>query len=227
MVKLYTIGYTAFRAADFADVLAGLGVQALVDVRSVPYSARAPEYNSEQTERLLKPRGILYENYAREFGARQTERQYFSEGYLDFEKFAQAPRFLQGIDKLRRRAEENCTIALMCAEKDPATCHRAILVSRALCGKGFEVLHILADGRVESQGDLELRLLDKYFLDRNQMSLFGIDAAEDDGTAALIRAAYRKRNAEIGYRWEDANHENSHNRLHEENRTAIFWNFEG
>ena len=49
-------------------------------------------------------------------------------------------------------------IALMCAEKDPLQCHRTILVSRHLVEQGVDVLHILADGGIESHADVMRRL---------------------------------------------------------------------
>ena len=41
-------------------------------------------------------------------------------------------------------------LALMCAEKEPLDCHRALLIARALDGKGVRVAHILADGSEEA-----------------------------------------------------------------------------
>jgi uncharacterized protein (DUF488 family) len=50
-------------------------------------------------------------------------------------------------------------IALMCAEKDPVDCHRALLVSRQLFDTDIQVRHILADSSLERHEDLESRLL--------------------------------------------------------------------
>ena len=47
----------------------------------------------------------------------------------------------------------------MCAEKDPITCHRSILVCRHLRAFKLSIAHILADGRVETHDCLEQRLL--------------------------------------------------------------------
>jgi len=86
-------------------------------------------------------------------------------------------------------------IALMCAEKDPVECHRAILVSRCLHEVGFEIRHILTDGRTETQEDLAERLLHKFNL--KQSSLF--DSVEDPEAEA-----YRRQEEEIAYRKEEA-----------------------
>ena len=51
-------------------------------------------------------------------------------------------------------------VALMCAEKEPLECHRTLLVAKALVARGQPVLHIHADGRLESHEAAMERLLD-------------------------------------------------------------------
>ena len=64
-----------------------------------------------------------------------------------------------------------------------------------------EVNHILDDYSIIGQEDIETRLLDKYFKDRNQItidSLLGTGMSEKD----MIDEGYRLANKEIGYRIE-------------------------
>jgi uncharacterized protein (DUF488 family) len=193
---LFTIGYTAFQVEEFVDVIKHYGVNVVVDVRSLPYSEHYAQYNKENIEQMLSTNKIHYRNYSDEFGAHQTEKQYFSRnGYLDFELFAESARFKRGFEKIKMSLARGFRIALMCAEKDPATCHRSIMVSRAFHKDGNAVSHILANGDIESQDGIELRLLDKYFPNRNQLTLF-----EEQPGEQLTAMAYQKRNAEIGYR---------------------------
>lgn len=85
----------------------------------------------------------------------------------------------------------------MCTEKDPFDCHRAIMVARGFELKGIDVNHILPDGKIITQAELNNRLLDKYYPDRNQMSLFSeISSLSEEEVLVL---AYRRRNADIGY----------------------------
>jgi uncharacterized protein (DUF488 family) len=190
----------------------------VIDVRSQPYSSNYACYNKENIELALKRSGIHYRNYPKEFGARQTDLRYFStEGYLDFVLFSESQDFMRGFEKLKVTMAQGYTVALMCAEKNPATCHRSIMVSRAFYSKGHEVGHILTDGCIEKQGDIELQLLERYFPDRNQITLFG-EQSQD----SLIISAYKKRNAEIGYRVEGDNHESVYNRVHKEDSEAVF-----
>ena len=196
---LFTIGYTAFQIKDFIETLKQHEINALIDVRSLPYSEYYAEYNKENLKHMLAVDKIYYRNYANEFGARQTEKQYFShEGYLDFELFTQSESFAHGYDKVIDSLTQGYNIALMCAEKDPETCHRTIMISRVFHQNGHLVKHLLAGGDMEGQDDVEQRLLDKYFPNRNQLSLF-----EDPPKEELLRLSYQKRNAEIGYRLGD------------------------
>lgn len=194
---IYTIGYSGFTRNSFVDALKKTGVSVLVDVRSSPFSSFHSEYNMDVLKDFLRSNKIYYRNYAKEFGARQENRSlYTSEGYLDFERVAKSADFQSGLDKLCSSIQMGYTPALMCAEKSPFDCHRAILVSRAFFERGFNVIHILPDGKTCSQNDINQELLDKYFPEREQFSLFE-DIKEDD----LLREAYKKRNEEIGYHY--------------------------
>lgn len=61
--------------------------------------------------------------------------------------------------------------------------------------------YILHEGDVAEQEDIENQLLDKYFSERNQItidSLIGNSMSKED----MINEAYRLANKEIGYRTE-------------------------
>ena len=58
--------------------------------------------------------------------------------------------------------------ASACAEKDPATCHRSLLVAYPLLRQSqIDVLHILHTGELESQQQLEERLVKVHQLDND------------------------------------------------------------
>lgn len=194
---VYTIGYSGFPMEDFLKLLRSRGVNVVIDVRSVPFSARFPDFNRDSIRRRLQEAGVHYRNYAVEFGARQEDASYYTaDGYLDFEKFAKSPMFRSGCRKLAAGMAQGFRFALMCAEKDPIDCHRGIMIARALQEDGADVAHLLPDGKEEGQRSLEHRLLDMYFRERGQISLFDKTVSEED----LLRQAYRMRNKEIAYR---------------------------
>ena len=68
---IYTIGYSGFLLEDFISLLKLHNISLVVDVRSMPFSNRYPEYNENRLKYQLKRDNIYYRNYAKEFGARQ------------------------------------------------------------------------------------------------------------------------------------------------------------
>ena len=122
--------------------------------------------------------------------------KYYPNGYLDFNLFSKSERFKEGFQKINAGIELNYSFVLMCAEKDPFDCHRAIMVSRFFHENGFDVKHILADESFETQEMIEQKLVDRFFPNRNQLSLF----SGEETTQDLIKKGYDLRNKEIGYR---------------------------
>lgn len=98
-----------------------------------------------------------------------------SEGYLDFAQIALLPEFTKGIEQILRGVKKGYRIAFMCAEKAPCDCHRSTLVGRKMKEKGCEVYHILPDGMIETQEELEDKLLERHYPMKDQLDLFGID----------------------------------------------------
>lgn len=200
---VYSIGYSGFLVDEFVNILEYNGINLLVDVRSQPYSQYYSDYNKDSFELKLKNKDIYYRNYANEFGARQDQKEYYSnEGFLDFELFAKSPQFLEGMEKLKNSMLQNYKFVVMCAEKDPFNCHRAILVTRAFHDAGFKIMHLLPAGEAMTQTDIEKRLLEKYYPQRDQLSFFEQHYSTND----YIKKAYKKRNAEIGYSNEEEGH---------------------
>ena len=140
---IYTVGYTSFTPDQMIEILKKLSIGCLIDVRSVPASSYAPQYNQAEFSQKVQENGIYYRNY-KEFGARQSERRYYTEeGYLDFERYVLSEGFLLGKRKVLAGMELNYRFVLMCAEKDPLDCHRAIMVARPFSEEGFRVKHLL------------------------------------------------------------------------------------
>lgn len=198
--KVYSIGYSSFNQDEFIEVLKSHQIDCLIDVRSNPFSQYHVDYNKNTISDTLNKNGILYRNYKTEFGARQDDKSFYcKEGYLDFERFIASPQFHEGISKIKAGIDLGYRFCLMCAETDPINCHRSIMVGRGLLQSGIIVSHILKSRSSESQHDIEQRMLDIYFKNRNQTSLFENAQSE----AEMILECYRRRNQEIGYRKDD------------------------
>lgn len=158
MNTLFTIGHSYHEFPKLVELLRQHRVDVVADVRSQPYSARLPQFNKELLERSLLENGIQYVFLGRELGARRDEPQCYVEGQARYDLVAKTVAFAKGLQRVRNGLEKYA-VALLCAEKDPLTCHRTILVCRHLRGLGFPIQHIHEDGHLESHEAAEERLL--------------------------------------------------------------------
>ena len=197
MNEIYTIGYSGFNINEFIKTLQNYGISCLIDVRSMPKSAYFVDFDKINLSSMLNKYKILYRNYSKEFGARQLDEQFYTDGTLDFTKFAKSPQFLEGIRKIEEGMKLGYKFVLMCAEKRPEECHRNIMVARQFHLRGYEVCNILEDGTYIKQEAVEKILLNKYFPHRDQLSLFDNLSEEE-----MIEQSYQRCNREIGYRLE-------------------------
>lgn len=156
---VFTIGHSTHSAEAFVALLRQHGIEAVVDVRSSPYSRFNPQFNRENLGRFLKEHGIRYVFLGKELGARTEDRSCYENGRVQYGRLAQTLLFQSGLDRVRQGAQRY-RIALMCAEKEPLECHRTLLVAKALFQRGQPVLHIHADGNLETHEAAMERLLD-------------------------------------------------------------------
>lgn len=198
MKNIYTIGHSTNPVDYFIGLLNRYRINCVVDVRSIPFSKHAQQYNMEEIKAVLHKNGIYYIHMGDELGARRKERELYSdEGFVDFEKVRKNEIFRNGIKRIIEGIKKGYSIALMCTEKEPINCHRCILVAREFYDRGYDVYNITQEGEIQTQAMIEDRLLDIYFKDRNQISLF--DTGENT-EKQFINDAYKLRNREIGYR---------------------------
>jgi uncharacterized protein (DUF488 family) len=155
---LYTVGHSTHALESFLGLLALHRIEALCDVRSVPYSQRNPQFNRDSLKGHLKAAGITYVFLGRELGARSDNPACYVDGKVQYNYLVDEPLFQQGVARVRKGIEDY-RVALMCAERDPLTCHRTILVCRELREAGLDILHILSDGSIETNDAAERRLM--------------------------------------------------------------------
>jgi uncharacterized protein (DUF488 family) len=186
---VFTIGHSTHSIDEFIDLLHLHGVNVVADVRSVPYSRIQPQFNRESLSKALKAHYIIYVFLGKELGARADDRTCYENGRIQYRRLAQTEVFRAGLDRVRI-GSKNHRIALMCAEREPLECHRTVLVSRELEAIGTHVLHIHADGHLESHADAISRLL-------QLLGLFERDLFRSQ--SELIEEAYAKQEARIAY----------------------------
>jgi uncharacterized protein (DUF488 family) len=139
---LFTIGHGA---APFSDLLRRLqthGVRMVLDVRSEPYSGRAPHYNKSDLEAELIAAGISY----RWLGDRLGGKPLQPGGPVPIENVALRSAGITDATALARGA----TSALLCAELNPTHCHRTVTLAPCFEEEGFSVVHILDDGTLRA-----------------------------------------------------------------------------
>jgi len=186
---VFTIGYATLGIDRFIHLLRQHDIAAVADVRSQPYSRYTPEYSQDQLKAALADAGIQYVFMGKELGARREEPECYVGGKVRYDLVAKTTAFRDGLGRIES-GRQQYRIALLCAEKDPVTCHRAILVSRELARKRVNVQHILHDGTLESHEELEQRLLQLH--GRDQVDLF-------EGETERLDRAYSLQAEEIAF----------------------------
>ena len=276
-----TIGHSNHEPQAFVSLLRTHGVDAVVDVRSAPYSRYLPHFNKEHLERILREGGIRYAFKGKELGGQPANRAcYDADGRILYDKLAETDAFKEGVayvleaaaaqpaagsesaavhpstssgrtaagrgagrtvaegeagrtaagreagrtvaereagrtgagrdggrtaaegdagrmaadgDAGRTAAAPAGGLALMCSEKEPLECHRTLLISRTLAGRGVAVAHVHADGSLESHEDAMNRLLDLFKLPHHGDLFRPREAVIDDAAARQARR--------VGARW--------------------------
>jgi len=129
--KVYALGYGRWKdAKDFVELLKGLKVDVLVDVRWFPRS-KNPQFAMENLRAELSRHGIRYESLAESLGG-------FRRG--GYEKYMETSEYEDGIRKLLQMSE-SCNAALMCLEPKSKHCHRRFIM-QTLVDLGAEVIPI-------------------------------------------------------------------------------------
>ena len=186
---VFTVGHSTHSTQKLLGLLRRNGITAIADVRSQPYSRMNPQFNRDPLKDALKAVGISYVFLGRELGARTDDLNCYVDGKVQYDRLAKTDVFQHGLTRVVN-GTSRYRIALHCAEKDPLTCHRAILVVRHLVARGLRAAHIHEDGRLEQHDDALDRLL-------NEVGLSEQDFFKP--RQALVDEAYAMRESEIAY----------------------------
>lgn len=158
--EIWTVGHSSHPIDRFLAFLTAAGVTAIADVRSTPYSRRHPQFNREPLRTALSEAGIAYVWLGDALGGKRGDRP------------APAPEAVEAaLDRLAGGAARY-RVALMCAESDPAQCHRTRLVTPLLTARGHPVRHLRADGTLENHDAVAARIAELDGVDLRQDRLF-------------------------------------------------------
>ena len=153
MKPIRTIGHSNHPIERFVGLLKAGGVERLVDVRSMPWSRRFPQFGRERLAKSLAEAGIAYAWEGEALGGKPKA----GGGY---DALAARAEFKEAIGRLIADRRDT-SLCLMCAEKEPLACHRTVLVARRLAERGVPIEHLLADGTVKPHAEIEEALLEK------------------------------------------------------------------
>ena len=158
---MFSIGYATKPIEHYIRQLREHRVDVVADIRSVPFSKAFFDYHQDALRGHLAEAGIRYVHLGPELGPRSKDAAHYDDGgQVQFDRLMQSELFQSGIDRLFDGVEKGFTIAMTCACKDPAICHRSLLVGWALRHqRECDLRHILHNGGLERQSELETRLL--------------------------------------------------------------------
>lgn len=192
---LLTIGHSHHEWVHFEALLRQHEITAVADVRSSPYSRYTPQFNREPMQACLRSVDCAYAYLGRELGARRHEPECYDGRTARYDLVAESSEFRAGLERVRDGLR-NHRVALLCAEKDPITCHRMVLVCRHLRGETFNIFHVLDDGRLESTDEVESRLLRAVGVP--ETGLF-------QDRSALVEEAYERQGRRLAWVEPDSN----------------------
>lgn len=141
-MRIFTIGYEGTTVPEFVAALKSAGVQRVIDVRALPLSRR-PGFSKSPLRAALEESGIEYvhlkalgtpaEGRTAARAGRHADLKRIYAGQLELpEAMAQSAQMLE----LARDKPS----ALLCMEREPAHCHRTLLLNAV--ADDAEVIHL-------------------------------------------------------------------------------------
>ena len=153
MSAIFTIGHSTHGSEEFLKLLRSQGIEAVADVRRYPSSRRHPHFNAGSLAEALPREGIDYVELGEALGGRRTPRPdtpnmgWRVAGFRGYADHMESAEFRSALAELEDLARER-RAAFMCAEGPWWRCHRQ-LIADALLARGWEVQHVMPDGRLE------------------------------------------------------------------------------
>ena len=144
---IYTIGHSTRPLDEFISMLQAHSISMLIDVRTVPRSARNPQFNRESLPEDLAKQAIQYEHFPALGGLRKPRPQSVNSGWKNesfrgYADYMQTAEFARAIERLIQQAND-AHVCIMCAEAVPWRCHRS-LIADALMARGIRAIHIMS-----------------------------------------------------------------------------------
>ncbi len=150
-MRIYTFGHGTAGEVELAALIRGAGVQAVIDVRSVPKSRAHPHVWADVMAQWVPDlSGASYE-WRRELGGFRKPspdspnvalRHPAFRGYADY---MQTPAFAAALAGVLAQAGDRAT-AIMCSETLWWRCHRRLIADALVLLHGVDVVHLMHTG---------------------------------------------------------------------------------
>ena len=194
MSRVFTVGHSNHSLEIFTQMLLSWRITDVCDVRSTPLSRYSPQFNKTAIAQALEQAGIAYRFYGETLGARPANPDLIRDGRVSWDALRATDGFRRSIEEIAELGNKSRP-ALLCAERDPAECHRTALVARALAEHGSEIIHLLppdSEGKrsYETHASVMERLAKGFHLEAGMFL-----SAEQ-----VLDEVYRKQEEKIAYR---------------------------
>jgi uncharacterized protein (DUF488 family) len=159
---IHTVGHSTRSTDEFVHILKSHGVAQLIDIRTIPKSARNPQFGQEALRTSLNAAGIRYTHLPGLGGLRKPRPDSINTGWRNtsfrgYADYMQTDAFRKNLEQLIELAAVHPT-AIMCAEAVPWRCHRS-LVADALTARNFQVIDILSETKAQPHAVTPLALV--------------------------------------------------------------------
>lgn len=143
-VRIFTIGYEGTTVSEFVAALTKAGVERVIDVRALPLSRR-PGFSKSPLKTALAEAGIEYV-HLKALGTPAEGRAAARAGrHSDLERIyssqLELPEAIMQSAQMLSLAGEKPS-ALLCMEREPAHCHRTLLLKAV--APDADVVHLYA-----------------------------------------------------------------------------------
>jgi uncharacterized protein (DUF488 family) len=152
---VFTIGHSTRTISEFVALLQEVGIDLLIDVRSVPRSRTNPQYNVDTLPHSLAGAAIAYRHLPALGGLRHRTKGatpsanmlWRVASFRNYADYAATDAFRRGLDELEALTKAH-RCAVMCAEAVWWRCHRRIIADYLLAD-GISVRHIMGRDKIE------------------------------------------------------------------------------
>ncbi len=144
---LFTVGHSNRCTDELLNLLRSVKLKILVDVRAYPASHRFPQFSREHLRTHLEQVNIQYHWAGRQLGGMRQPKpdsphtSLAEDGLRSYADHMETDQFQVAARQLMSLATR-APLAIMCAERLPENCHRA-LIADYLTLKGVRVIHLI------------------------------------------------------------------------------------